>query len=528
MKAIGGYFELETRKGEHYHKNAIRLNTARNCFEYVLRTRGYRKVFIPYYTCEVMLEPIQKLGLAYEFYHINEKLEPATLPKLKSDEAFLYTNYFGLKQNCVERLATLYGQQLVVDNAQSFYAEPIEGIDTFYSARKFFGLSDGAYLYTDKPLQQKFEQDCSYDRMSHLLKRLDLGAEAGYQDFHKNDDDLIGQDIKMMSKLTEALLSGIDYIAAKKQRRNNYVAMGKALQSSNQIHLDLNEEDVPMVYPYLTSDKSLKKHLMSNKIYVATYWPNVFEWCNDGDIEYRLAESAVYIPIDQRYGEDEMNCIYNCLKKNNMLKGKTVYLRLFEPDDYEKTYLWHSDFEMQKTTGGQLRLISKEIEKNWVLSKSTHNQTDLYLAICTVENDEMIGWYSISNIDFLNRKCFCSGVIIGDKRYRDGSAYKEAGDLAFQYIINELNMNRVEGSCLKEQVLSRAMMEASFWKLEGIEREAIFKNGKYHDICHYAILRSDFFEHLKKGDYEERIFMRNLGKAIKRIKAELKTENSQD
>lgn len=34
-KAIGGYFELELRKGEHYHKDALRLNTARNCFEYV-------------------------------------------------------------------------------------------------------------------------------------------------------------------------------------------------------------------------------------------------------------------------------------------------------------------------------------------------------------------------------------------------------------------------------------------------------------------------------------------------------------
>ena len=85
-------------------------------------------------------------------------------------------------------------------------------------------------------------------------------------------------------------------------------------------------------------------------------------------------------------------------------------------------------------------------------------------------------------------------------------------------------MNRVTGSCLKEQVMSRAMMEASFWKLEGIAREAILKNGKYHDICHYAILRSEYLEHLKKGDYEESTVMRNIGKAIKRIKAELKEE----
>ena len=125
MKAIGGYFELELPKGEHYHKKAIRLNTARNCFEYVLRARGYAKVYIPYYTCEVMLEPIIKLGLDYEFYHINDQLELQNLPKLSENEAILYTNYFGLKQNCVKRLAAEYGIQLIVDNAQAFYAEPL-------------------------------------------------------------------------------------------------------------------------------------------------------------------------------------------------------------------------------------------------------------------------------------------------------------------------------------------------------------------------------------------------------------------
>ena len=309
MKAIGGYFELELCKGEHYHKNAIRLNTARNCFEYVLSTRNYRKVYIPYYTCEVMLEPVKKLGIEYEFYHINEQLEPAELPKLNLNEALLYTNYFGLKQKCVRELSSRYGQQLIIDNAQAFYSKPIDGVDTFYSARKFFGLADGAYLYTDKPLQQEFEQDCSFERMSHLLKRLDIGAESGYQDFKRNDDDLIGQDIKNMSKLTDALLSGIDYEDARRIRRDNYLFLDKALKETNQIHLELDEKSVPMVYPYLTKENSLKQRLIANKVFVATYWPNVFDWCKNESLEYLLAQKTCYLPIDQRYGIDDMKKI---------------------------------------------------------------------------------------------------------------------------------------------------------------------------------------------------------------------------
>lgn len=307
MKAIGGYFELELRKGEHYHQNALRLNTARNCFEYVLQARKYRKVYVPYYTCEVMLEPIRKLDIRCEFYHVNEKLEPTFFPKLNDNEAFLYTNYFGLKQECVKRLASEYGNQLVVDNAQAFYAEPLDGIDTFYSARKFFGVPDGAYLYTDCLLQEEIEQDYSYDRMNHLLKRIDLGAEKGFQDFRTNDDSLCNQGIKQMSELTKSILLGVDYEEVKRKRKENYAILDAVLKNSNHLQFQLDDESVPMVYPYLTEDTALRQKLISNKVFVATYWPNVMEWCKPDDWEYKLAEGTVFLPIDQRYTPQNMS-----------------------------------------------------------------------------------------------------------------------------------------------------------------------------------------------------------------------------
>lgn len=314
-RPIGGYFELELRNGEHYHKNAIHLNTARNCFEYVLWRRHIQKVYIPYYTCEVMLEPIRKLGIAFEFYHINELLEPLSFPRLGKDEAFLYTNYFGLKSESVKHLAEIYGCQLIVDNAQAFYAEPIQGIDTFYSPRKFFGVPDGAYLYTEKRLEQDFDQDVSCERMSHLLRRIDLGAEAGYQYFRNNDDSLSNQDIKRMSKLTESLLSGIDYEEKKQKRRRNYALLDDALKDSNLIHVELNDETAPMVYPYYSNDLSLRKKLIENKVFVATYWPNVSNWINDCAFERDLMEKMIPLPCDQRCSFDDLRRIITLVKK---------------------------------------------------------------------------------------------------------------------------------------------------------------------------------------------------------------------
>ena len=314
MEATGGYFSLELPLREEYHKNAIRLNTGRNCLEYILRARGYKKVYVPYYTCEAVMEPINKLGIPYEFYHIDIHFEIRDRFTLKADEALLYTNYFGLKQRYVEQLAEKTGTRLMVDNTQAFYAKPIQGIDTFYTCRKFFGVADGAYLYTDKVLDAEFEQDESWGRMAHLLKRIDLSAEEGFADFRKTDDSLDNQPIRKMSKLTQRIMQSIDYEAAAKKRRKNFMMLQEALGGENNLELPLDEEAVPMVYPYLVPVKGLREKLIENKIFVARYWPNVLDWTTKDDIEYLLACQMQPLPIDQRYGEEEMNKIIEIIK----------------------------------------------------------------------------------------------------------------------------------------------------------------------------------------------------------------------
>lgn len=313
MEAIGGFFSLELPRREEYHKNAIRLNTGRNCLEYILRVRKYDKVYIPYYTCDTILEPFYKLEIPYEFYHIDIHLEIRDHLTLKGNEALLYTNYFGLKQRYVEQLAEKVGTRLIVDNTQAFYAKPLEGIDTFYSCRKFFGVSDGAYLYTGTLLDEDFEQDESYNRMAHLLKRIDLSAEQGFADFHKADDCLINQPIRKMSKLTQRILQSIDYEAVAKRRRDNYILLQDTLSHINNIEFQLDDA-VPMVYPFLYPAKNLREKLIDNKIFVARYWPNVLEWNTEDDMEYLLASQMQSLPIDQRYGKNDMARIIKSVK----------------------------------------------------------------------------------------------------------------------------------------------------------------------------------------------------------------------
>lgn len=315
IEPIGGYFSLELPLYEEYHKHALRLNTGRNCLEYILRVQSYTKVYIPYYTCDVVLEPFLKLGVPYEYYHINIHLELAEEVQLGENEALLYTNYFGLKQRYTEKLAQQYGRQLIVDNTQAFYSKRIDGIDTFYTCRKYFGVPDGAYLYIDEELDEESEQDVSWDRMTFLSKRLDLGAEAGYGAFKELSQSLSMQPIRKMSRLTERLMKSIDYQIIAQRRRENYSYLHEHLATTNHLQLTMDDEAVPMVYPYLSQSGGLRDKLIENKVFVARYWPNVLEWAERNDLEYRLTLQTQYLPVDQRYGMRDMERIIRCINE---------------------------------------------------------------------------------------------------------------------------------------------------------------------------------------------------------------------
>jgi hypothetical protein len=316
MKSIGGYFELELPRGEEYHKDALRLNTGRNALEYVLRAKAYRKVYLPYYTCDTMLEPIQKLGLTYQFYSIDKNFRPVfNYNGIETNAVFVYSNYFGLCDYVTREISEVCNN-LIIDNSQAFYSQPLSGIDTFYSPRKFFGIPDGSYLYTDKLLDDNFETDLSYHRFEHLLGRTDKGAEEFYSVFRKNDEALSNQPIKLMSKLTQKLLFGIDYFCISEIRRKNFIMLHSKLQDSNKLELNIELTAVPMIYPLLVSNgEQLKEKLIQHKVFVATYWPNVIEWCNSNDVDSHLTKDIVALPIDQRYGIEEMKKIINLILK---------------------------------------------------------------------------------------------------------------------------------------------------------------------------------------------------------------------
>ena len=314
MQAIGGYFELaDYEHGEGFpHQDGILLNTGRNALEYILRYIGdIRSVYLPYYTCEVVLEPLKKLHIPYSFYNINAKFEMVEDIQPQEGEYIIANNYFGVKDAYIKLLAEKYGAHLIVDCAQAFFAKPISGIKSFYSTRKFVGVADGGVAYgVDGNYSLLYDEDDSSLHDSHLRIRKEQGAEAGFQDFQQNESKLDNQPIRLMCRNTRDILWHIDYLKVIAIRRMNFAHLHDALKDKNFLQLPNWDSYIcPMVYPFMIkSDRNLRKELIDNKVFVAKYWPNVKKNANY-ELEYEFATKVIPLPCDQRYGEECMRKI---------------------------------------------------------------------------------------------------------------------------------------------------------------------------------------------------------------------------
>lgn len=70
------------------------------------------------------------------------------------------------------------------------------------------------------------------------------------------------------------------------------------------------------MYPLLVQNGSeIRKALQKEKIYIPTLWPNVLKECPADSLEYHYAADILPIPIDQRYGKEDMRCLVDTIKR---------------------------------------------------------------------------------------------------------------------------------------------------------------------------------------------------------------------
>jgi len=314
---IGGYFELEFPQTRPIKKrSAFEFQTARASLLALLRASNFKRVWMPYYICDAMLDAVQVAGMEACFYSINDHFGIRNPIELDKSDLLLFVNYFGVCSHSVQDVLSQYNaSQIVLDCSQAFYFDNANCLACIYSPRKFFGLPDGGLLVSKLsiPVPTEVDQGSQF-RMQHLIKRLYGSPESGYPDYLEAEASLSEPEPKQMSKLTRRIFLSIDYDSARIRRNHNFSVLHKSLRYTNLINVELASVDGPLCYPYLCRNNSLKKKLIANRVFIPTYWKEVLSRVSDTSFEKQLVENCLPLPCDQRYDHRSMMRLVDILQ----------------------------------------------------------------------------------------------------------------------------------------------------------------------------------------------------------------------
>ncbi|MGF6752783.1 hypothetical protein [Paraburkholderia sp. GAS42] len=317
--AIGGYFglELPAAHGELL-PDAMCFQSSRAAFLALLRAHRPTAVWMPWYVCDSMLEPVRTAGIPIRRYEIDDRFRVVSASPT-ANEWLLYVNYFGLCANNVDDVLHRFSaEQVIIDNSQAFFAGPEACLATLYSPRKFFGVPDGGYLVTKLPVPIPEDMDDgSAGRSAHLLKRWANGAEAGYADYASAEAGLHLQEPKQMSALTRQILARIDYADVRARRIANFAFLDTALRHINRPVFDESGwgDGAPLCYPLFGAPDGTRDALARERVYTPCYWPDVAVDHSAPRAERRIAESALFLPCDQRLSRPQLERVAYLLLK---------------------------------------------------------------------------------------------------------------------------------------------------------------------------------------------------------------------
>ncbi len=170
------------------------------------------------------------------------------------------------------------------------------------------------------------------------------------------------------------------------------------------------------------------------------------------------------------------------------LEGKRIILRPFAKVDVPTLTRWINDPKVREFITATLPK-TEEQEEEWLKNLSS-NDNNIVFAIETTEG-ALIGLMGIHQINWKDRVC-TTGALIGEKEYWGKGYGTDAKMALLDYIFNTLNLRKV---CSSVYAYNKRSLQYSLhcgYKIEGMRREHIYKDGKYWNLIEFGIFKKEW------------------------------------
>lgn len=174
-----------------------------------------------------------------------------------------------------------------------------------------------------------------------------------------------------------------------------------------------------------------------------------------------------------------------------MFQSNRIKLRKIELNDVEQYHTWRNDTEVMYSTNPFLDLYTLEETKGFFEMVILESKTAKSYMVEEIDSGKTIGITSLINIDYKNRNAECI-LDIGEKDYWGMGYGKEALTLLLDYAFLELNLHRISLSVFSFNNRAIRLYTGIGFVEEGISRQALYRNGEWHDIVNMGILKKDY------------------------------------
>ncbi len=341
---------------------------------------GIRRIcLLPAYMCDTVFPPFERQGWKICFYPIEKDLEAGKdqlcrlIGEIRPGVLFIHA-YYGMdtwrefRRGLFAEWRAL-GICIMEDVTQSYYLEDA-GREADYvvgSLRKWYAIPDGGFAASDEPLEQieqgenppgekgaEVQGYFTHRRLELMWEKWEylngkgLPSERAQQkeDYLKKNREMEEwldhfEGITTLSRPSWQILGKTDEEACKRQRKENCRYLSGELEgmtslrpvfaSCGQRGSDSPDggkegEPAPLYFPvYADNRESLQEFLCIHDIYAPVLWPVGKE--NAGILreeEIYIYEHMLALPVDQRYGRQEMERMAQTLWKYEKENGREV------------------------------------------------------------------------------------------------------------------------------------------------------------------------------------------------------------
>lgn len=174
------------------------------------------------------------------------------------------------------------------------------------------------------------------------------------------------------------------------------------------------------------------------------------------------------------------------LKNLPVLETERLFLRSSELSDAADTFEFISDPEVTKYTFWRVHHSIADSEEllAWLMTENFASWSIVHKV-----DKKVIGVCFLHSFNFHHRRAEMA-FNLSRRYWRQGYATEAVHEM-IRFAFKRWGLNRIEGSCMLDNIASARLMEKLGMKYEGILRQHSYAKDRFHDLKLYSILRNE-------------------------------------